>query len=64
MFLHEAVHYVDARADTNNDFYEHETEYATITADQAVHNPSSYVCFAQHLFYGADERYSAGRPSE
>lgn len=64
MVLHEPVHYVDQRADTANDIYEHNPRYASMTIDQAVHNPSSYVCFAQHLFYGSDERYGAARPNE
>jgi Hemopexin len=64
MVLHEPVHYVDAQADVNHDFYEHSSQYSTISADLAVHNPSSYVCFVQHLFYGRDERFGAGRASE
>ena len=64
MVLHEPVHYVDTQADASHDFYEHGSQYSTITADLAVHNPSSYVCFAQHLFYGSDERFGAGRASE
>ena len=64
MVLHEPVHYVDSQADGGHDFYEHSPQYSTITTDLAVHNPSSYVCFAQHLFYETDERYGAGRPNE
>jgi hypothetical protein len=64
MAAHEPVHYVDAKADGSNDFYEHGPQYATMTPDQAVHNPSSYACFAENIFYGADERYGAGRPTE
>jgi hypothetical protein len=64
MVLHEPVHYVDSKADGTHDFYEHGSQYSTITPDLAVHNPSSYVCFAQHLFYEKDERYGAGRPHE
>ena len=64
MVLHEPVHYVDQKADTSNDIYEHRPEYSTMTIDQAVHNPSSYACFAQHVFYGSDERYGAARRNE
>lgn len=64
MVLHEPVHYVDQRADTANDIYEHIPRYATMSIEEAVHNPSSYVCFAQHLFYRSDERYGAARPNE
>ncbi|HWT25772.1 MAG TPA: hemopexin repeat-containing protein [Solirubrobacteraceae bacterium] len=61
MVLHECVHYVGSNPDHA---YEHQPAYSALPPDKAVHNPSSYTCFAQHLFYGADERYGAGRPSE
>ncbi len=64
MVLHEPVHYVDSRANNANDFYEHGAQYAYITPQQAIHNPSSYVSFAQHVFYKKDVRYGAGRPNE
>ncbi len=64
MVLHEPIHYVDSQADGAHDFYEHSPQYNTITPDLAIHNPSSFVCFAQHLFYESDERYGAGRASE
>lgn len=64
MVLHEPVHYVDALANNNNDFYEHGEQYAHLTPQQAIHNPSSYVAFAQHVFYRKDVRYGAGRPNE
>ena len=64
MVLHESVHYVDQRATKANDIYEHIPRYATMSIEEAVHNPSSYVCFAQHLFYRSDERYGAARPTE
>ena len=64
MMLHEPVHYVDAGADTAHDIYEHAPGYATVTAANALHNPSSYVCFAEQVFYGSDVRYGAGRPNE
>lgn len=64
MVLHESIHYVDSRADASNEFYEHGSQYGTITPNQAVHNASSYACFAQHVFYKNDERYGAGRPND
>lgn len=64
MVLHEPVHYVDSLATAANDFYEHGAQYAGLTPQQAIHNPSSYVAFAQHLFYRQDVRYGAGRPNE
>ena len=63
MVLRENVHYVDSAATMANDIYEHSAGYNTMSLLQALHNPSSYVSFAQHLFYGTDERYGAGRPS-
>ncbi len=64
MVLHEPVHYVDCLADRNNDFYEHGSQYALLTPQQAIHNPSSYVAFAEHVFYRKDVRYGAGRSTE
>jgi hypothetical protein len=64
MVLHEPVHYVDCLANPHNDFYEHGPEYAYLTPQQAIHNPSSYVAFAEHVFYRDDRRYGAGRPAE
>lgn len=63
MVLHETVHYVDGVATAANDIYEHSPAYNTMTLAQALHNPSSYVCFAEHLYYLKDERYGAGRPN-
>jgi hypothetical protein len=57
MVLHKNVHYVDSA--TANDIYEHSAGYNTMSLLQALHNPSSYVSFAQHLFYGTDERKGA-----
>ncbi len=68
MVLHEAVHFVDTEATRELDYYEHGAHYPksgiTVGADQAVHNPSSYAAFAQHVFYGKDERFGAGRPKD
>jgi hypothetical protein len=66
MVLHETVHYVDNKATV--DYYEHGPQYpksgVTVSADQAIHNPSSFVAFGQHVFYGKDERFGAGRPKD
>lgn len=40
------------------------TRYNLMSAGNAVHNPSAYVAFAQHIFYQRDARYGAGRPNE
>ena len=64
MVLHEPVHFVDKLATGANDFYEHGKQYDTLTPEQAIHNPSSYVSFAEHIYYRKDERFGAGRPNE
>lgn len=61
MVLHEPVHFVDSLATAANDFYEHGPQYNGLTADQAVHNPSSYVCYAQQIAFGSDVRFGAGK---
>jgi hypothetical protein len=66
MVLHETVHSVDNTATV--DYYEHGPQYSksgiTVRADQAIHNPSSFVAFGQHVFYCQDERFGAGRPKD
>jgi len=57
MVLHEAVHIADTLSGPPNHIYEHQPGYATQTANQAVHNASSYASFAQHVTYGKDTRY-------
>jgi peptidoglycan hydrolase-like protein with peptidoglycan-binding domain len=63
MVLHEPVHFVDSFATAANDFYEHGPQYDHLTADQAVHNPSSYVCYAEQIAFGSDVRFGAGKPA-
>ena len=66
MVLHEPLHIVDSRGGL--DIYEHSPGYATMSADNAVHNAASYPSFAAHV----QERsslplgplYGAGRPAE
>lgn len=77
MVLHESVHFVDRNAP---DFaYEHQkdpfvdtplnqfipgADYDRLPPEKAIHNPSSYACFAAHVFKRFDEpRYGAGNPS-
>jgi hypothetical protein len=36
--------------------------YDRLSADVALHNPSSYSAFSQHIFYNADERFGDGTP--
>lgn len=38
--------------------------YDMMTYADSVHNPSAYASFAQHVAYGEDKRYGAGRSSE
>jgi peptidoglycan hydrolase-like protein with peptidoglycan-binding domain len=64
MVLHEPVHFVDQRANVANDFYEHGPQYASLTPTQALHNPSSYVCFAEQIVFGSDVRFGAGKPEQ
>ena len=77
MVLHECVHYVDQNAPDYA--YEHQgnplhdtpfaplytgPDYENLPPQHAMHNPSSYACFAAHLVKGSDKpRYGAGNPS-
>jgi peptidoglycan hydrolase-like protein with peptidoglycan-binding domain len=63
MVLHEPVHFVDQLANNANDIYEHSPQYANISPETAVHNPSSYVCFAEQIMFGSDVRFGAGKPA-
>lgn len=64
MVLHEPIHIVDSRGGL--DIYEHGAAYLTMTADQAVHNASSYPSFGAHVQENSPAplgpRYGAGRP--
>jgi hypothetical protein len=40
------------------------TRYNLMSMADSLHNPSSYAAFAQHVFYGNDTRYGAGRPNQ
>lgn len=66
MVLHEPIHFVDPAA--NFDTYEHGPAYATLTAQRASHNASSYPSFGAHVFEHSPlpmgPRYGAGRPAD
>ncbi|MVN75093.1 hypothetical protein GO988_02010 [Hymenobacter sp. HMF4947] len=77
VLVHETVHAVDAVSGEPNNHIPEWFElprpktgdappkyYAEQTQDEALHNPSSYAAFAQHIFYGEDRRYGAGRPTD
>jgi hypothetical protein len=38
--------------------------YDRMTYADALHNPSAYAAFAQHVTYGVDTRYGAGKPTQ
>ena len=40
------------------------TRYNEMSTANSLHNPSSYAAMAQHVFYGRDTRYGAGRPNQ
>ena len=65
MVVHESEHAVDPDSGTAAaHVYEWGSGYATQAAEDAVHNASAYAAFAQHVAYGRDERFGAGRPTE
>ncbi|HET7121527.1 MAG TPA: hypothetical protein VFI17_09810 [Solirubrobacterales bacterium] len=47
IMIHEAVHFVDPNG--KDAATEAEKKYDTISADQAIHNPSTYATFARHV---------------
>lgn len=61
MVLHELVHVLDPLSgDDENHISEWDPRYAAMTAEQSVHNASSYAAFAQHATYLTDARFGAG----
>ncbi len=65
MAAHESVHIVDSASGTAaTHVYEHAPGYATQATSDAIHNASSYAMLAQQCFFGVDERFGAGRPTE
>jgi hypothetical protein len=63
MLVHEPIHKIDKEG-THIGEANFNQDYARLTADKAVHNPSSYAAFSQHIFFKKDERFGAGRPNE
>ena len=41
-----------------------DTRYDLMTTSNALHNPSSYAAFAQHVAIGTDTRFGAGHPDQ
>jgi hypothetical protein len=66
MVLHEPVHVVDHpdASSAANHVSELSTKYATQPAANQLHNAHSYAAFAQHVFFGKDTRFGAGKPDE
>ncbi len=61
MVLHELVHVLDPLSgNDDNHISEWDPRYAAMTAEQSVHNASSYAAFAQHATYLTDARFGAG----
>lgn len=61
MVLHEMVHVVDPDSGhPDNHISEWDPRYDAMTAEQSIHNASSYAAFGQHACYLADTRFGAG----
>jgi hypothetical protein len=66
LVLREAVHVLDhpnASFPANRAPELQRRAYAAQAAAQQVHNPHSYAAFAQHMHFGRDTRFGAGRPN-
>jgi len=66
MVLHEPVHVVDHpdASSAANHVSELAANYATQPAANQLHNAHSYAAFAQHVFFGTDTRFGAGKPEQ
>ncbi|TMQ08137.1 MAG: hypothetical protein E6J90_41440 [Deltaproteobacteria bacterium] len=65
MVTHEAVHTFDGlsgQADIH--LSEWHPDYPAQVTAKAIHNPSAYAAFSQHVFYSDDRRYGARRPND
>ena len=63
MIVHEYVHVVDPESGREaNHISEWDVRYDKMTAEQSIHNPSSYNAFGQHVCYGVDTRYGTKTP--
>ncbi|WP_373499104.1 hypothetical protein, partial [Desulfococcus sp.] len=65
MVLHEPVHVVDhpAASMAANHVHENDAAYAAQPAANQLHNAHSYASFGQHVFFGRDTRFGAGKPA-
>lgn len=65
MVLHEPVHVVDhpAASMAVNHVHENDATYAAQPAANQLHNAHSYASFGQHVFFGRDTRFGAGKPA-
>ena len=54
ILIHEAIHLVDNQSGPPNHISEFDPAYATMAADSAIHNASSYATFAWHVARGVD----------
>jgi hypothetical protein len=54
ILIHEAIHLVDNLSGPPNHISEFSPAYATMIADSAIHNASSYATFAWHVTRGFD----------
>lgn len=62
MLAHEIVHVVDKQSgDSLCHVSEFEAAYDIQLVEYAIHNPSAYSAFGQHVCYGIDTRFGAGR---
>ena len=66
MVLHEPIHVVDhpAASTAANHVSELSGTYATQPAANQLHNAHSYAAFGQHIFFGRDTRFGAGKPDQ
>jgi len=66
MVLHEPIHIVD-HPDASwkvNHVQETLSTYESQPAANQLHNAHSYAAFAQHVFFGSDTRFGAGKPEQ
>lgn len=66
MVLHEPFHITNhPQASTiQAHVHERDAKYALNPATHQLDNAHSYACFAQHVYFGLDTRFGAGRSSE
>jgi peptidoglycan hydrolase-like protein with peptidoglycan-binding domain len=66
MVLHEPIHIVDHPLASTPAAHVSELSpaYATQSAANSLHNAHSYAAFAQHVFFGSDTRFGAGKPDQ